>query len=404
MLQRGELNYEFLQNETSEYTVEISIHSIGKRQLSIPAIIARNEAKSCIDYLNEMPANGEPLRVVVDKQTLEDYIQFHEIGFVILQGIYWTGQLNPTWGKLVTELYEERLKQKALNKTVQAELIKLMLNSMYGRTILKTSTTELAMLQRQKWHDGEWEEVEWEQTLTNMLHVVKSFRYIGEHAVEYRKFSHDDSFTLPKYGSMILAASKHIMTYVFSLASKLGRQIYYTDTDSFVMAAADVDDLAAEYLAETGQVLLGTKLGQMHSDFTFKKNGVQYSAEHVYSTEFFLIAKKNYCHRLVYDPPSGTKLHSIQVKCKACTQVGLLFKAREYGEGDAGVIELYRDVTNGKEVNIPLNPPGSVRFVYSKENRVSTPDNVFYRVIKSPAAMDRLTRASVAEEMMMEID
>jgi hypothetical protein len=402
VLQRGDLNYEFLQTETSEYTVEISIHSISKRQLSIPAIIARNEAKSSIDYLNEMPADGAPLRVVVDKQTLEDYIQFHDIGFVILQGIYWTGKLNPTWGSLVTTLYEERLKQKAQNKTVQAELIKLMLNSMYGRTILKSSTTELAMLQRQKWKDGEWEEVNWQQTLVNMFHVIKSFRYIGEHAIEYRKFVHDNTYTLPKYGSMILAASKHIMTYVFSLASKLGRQIYYTDTDSFVMAADDVDDLAAEYLSETGRPLLGTKLGQMHSDFTFKKNGVQYSAEHVYSTEFFLVAKKNYCHRLVYDPPEGPKLDSIQFKCKGCTQVGLLYKAREYGQGDEGVIELYRDVTNGVEVNIPLNPPGSVRFVYSKENRVSTPDNIFYRVIKSPAAMERLTLASIVEEMEVE--
>ena len=52
---------------------------------------------------------------------------------------------------------------------------------------------------------------------------------------------------------------------------------------------------------------------------------------------------------------------------------------------------LYQALADGKEIEVPLNPPGfKPRFEYDKNNRVSTHGKIFYRTIRSPAAIQRM--------------
>jgi hypothetical protein len=44
----------------------------------------------------------------------------------------------------------------------------------------------------------------------------------------------------------------------------------------------------------------------------------------------------------------------------------------------------------GETIEVPLNPPGQTRFVYDKDNRVSTHGKIFYRNIRSKAAQARV--------------
>lgn len=386
LLREEELNYDFLLRETTEYTVEIRITAIHKKQLSIPFIAHRQKTKS-IDYLNDLPADGSEVVVTVDRQTLEDYIEFHQIQFEILRGVYWSGSKNPRWGAVIENLYQERLKCKVAGHGVRADNLKLIMNSAYGKTIMRTTPTEKVFIPLYRMCKGKKHENPWRLTIFNQLHLTKSFRFVGESQIELVRFRKDISYTLSKYGSMILAASKHIMNRVFNLMSDMKLSIYYTDTDSFVIDRSSRSLIADAFRVRYGQELIGDQLGQMHSDFSFKHEGKSVSPELVHSTHFFPMAKKLYLHCLVATMPDGQVHHSIQFKSKGCTQSGLLYKSREYGEGDEGVVGLYRTLSLGHTVEVPLNPPGNVRFVYDKDNRVTTDRNkIFYRNIKSEAA------------------
>ena len=138
---------------------------------------------------------------------------------------------------------------------------------------------------------------------------------------------------------------------------------------------------------------------RFHSDFTFKMpDGKTLDAEKVYSTDFFPMGKKLYCHLLEADTDSGDVVRSIQFKCKGCTHEGLLYKAREYGLGDEGVAGLFMNLSMGEDIEIPLNPPGVARFVYDKDNRVSTHGKIFYRTLRSKSAQARVTLERAADD------
>jgi len=144
---------------------------------------------------------------------------------------------------------------------------------------------------------------------------------------------------------------------------------------------------------------------QFHSDFTFKlPNGKSLDAERVYSTDFWPIGKKLYCHALEGETEEGELVKSKQFKCKGCTHEGLLYKSREYGDTeDEGVFGLYMNLSMGETIEVPLNPPGQTRFVYDKDNRVSTHGKIFYRNIRSKAAQARVAaeqKAAVADRSM----
>ena len=83
-------------------------------------------------------------------------------------------------------------------------------------------------------------------------------------------------------------------------------------------------------------------------------------------------------------------VHSIQFKAKGVTHEGLVYKAREYGEGDEGVLGFYMNLSMGEDIEVPLNPPGVTRFVYDKDNRVSTHAKIFTRNLRSMAAQSRV--------------
>lgn len=380
-----ELRYSFLQEHTSEYTVEIKITKIGRKQHSVPFIAYRDEKTKTLSYLNELPAGQSSICVFVDRQTLEDYIEFHAIEFEVLRGIYWTGDKNPTWGQVIQGLYDERLKCKRAGHSVRSDNLKLIMNSAYGKTIMKPMQTEKFYMQVDPSDDSKWH-----NRLENYFQVIKKFRWVGRHQLEIEQYAMDKSSTLCKYGSMILAASKHLMNRVFDLMSQNEMNIYYTDTDSFVMDRRDQAQLSTQFQLRYGYELIGEQLGQMHSDFNFKWKGKSLDPKTVWSTHFFPMAKKLYLHRLQARLSDGTLVSGIQFKCKGCTEEGILYKSKEFGDGDEAMEELYRRLSRGEELSIPLNPPGKTKFVYSKDNRVSTPEQIFYRTIKSPAAQARV--------------
>lgn len=399
-----------LTEDVSDYTVEIRIKAIRKKQMSGIPFISHKKADGCLDYVNEIPEGVEFLDCVVDKITLEDWIQFHDIDFKIMGGIYWKGPKNKKFGEIMQRLHLERKKCKDAGQTSKANLLKLTSNSAYGKTIQKPHNSAKKMIPVLKKNKNHGEEEGFQRTLLSDFHLLESFRFVGPHQVEVIISKLDIQHSLAQVGSKILAASKRLMNRVFNLCSDLKAPIYYTDTDSFLVERADVPRVAVAFEAKYGRALLGSELGQFHSDFTFKKDGKVVDPSYVHSTMFWPMGKKLYCHRLQANLPDGRVLHTIQYKAKGCTEQGLVAKARSYNEDDAdeGMMALYQDLSEGKDIEVVLNPRcGKPRFEYDKDHRVSTHGKFFTRSIRSRAAQLRVaseqkneTASATVEEVL----
>ena len=81
------------------------------------------------------------MKLFIDKTALEDAITFQEIEFEILDGYYFNEGHNSTIQGTLRHLYSLRRDLKKTKNPAQL-VIKKILNSMYGKTILKPIQTE----------------------------------------------------------------------------------------------------------------------------------------------------------------------------------------------------------------------------------------------------------------------
>lgn len=348
----------------------VRIKSVGKHQ-QIPFIAHKGDG--VINYLNEPP----PESIIIDIITLQDYVKFHKIEYEILDGIYWEGNFNNKMGELVQKLFNERLKYKKSNPAL-AETIKLMLNSSYGKTIMKKANTEVKIIKNQskKGKDGEKilssvDDV-FQTYVYNNFRTIKSFRKVNEYNYEIERLKVDDSDNRGHIGCAILSTSKRIMNEIFDIANDNGFPIYYTDTDSLHCNCADVKPLEAEYKRIYGKELNGKNLEQFHTDFNLDG-----AVDEIYAIKSIFLGKKSYMDYLESKDKDGNIIHGYHKRLKGITEAGLDYEASKYENSFTG---MYEDFANGKELNILLNPKDKVLFEY-KKGFVATKGD-FYRKVK----------------------
>lgn len=348
----------------------VRIKSVGKHQ-QIPFIAHKGDG--VINYLNEPP----PESIIIDIITLQDYVKFHKIEYEILDGVYWEGDFNNKMGKLVQTLFNERLKYKKSNPAL-AETIKLMLNSSYGKTIMKKANTEVKIIKNQskKGKDGNAilssvDDV-FQTYVYNNFRTIKSFRKVNEYNYEVERLKVDDSDNRGHIGCAILSTSKRIMNEVFDIANDNGFPIYYTDTDSLHCNCADVKPLETEYKRIYGKELNGKNLEQFHTDFTL--DGAD---DEIYAIKSIFLGKKSYMDYLESKDKDGNTIHGYHIRLKGITEAGMKNEASKYRDSYTG---MYEDFANGKEINILLNPKDKVLFEY-KKGFVTTKGD-FYRKVK----------------------
>ena len=118
----------------------------------MPFIAKKDEGS--IQYVN----TGLDKPIVIDSITLEDYINFHDIEYELLDGIYWDEGVNRKMGEVIQRLFDARLQAKKDKKNALANTIKFMLNSSYGKTTTKKINTEKVIIKTHNYKkvDGEW--------------------------------------------------------------------------------------------------------------------------------------------------------------------------------------------------------------------------------------------------------
>jgi DNA polymerase type B, organellar and viral. len=126
----------------------VNVLTVGKVQ-QIPMLYNRGETS--IDWTNTPP----PDAVIMDCMTLRNLIEFHQITYEIIDGIYWENhEYDNKFGILVGELFQTRLKYKK-EKPALANVVKLLLNSLYGKTLLRPSHSTNVIVKKQTFKQDE---------------------------------------------------------------------------------------------------------------------------------------------------------------------------------------------------------------------------------------------------------
>lgn len=279
----------FNYGEFDFFIAEVKINKVGKcRPFPI------------LSYLDEDGRNFENdemvgMTIVVDSITLEDFVEFQHGEYDIIQGYGWDNK--STIIDSVTEtIYQERLKYKELSKsnpsmTAIQETYKTIMNSAYGKNIMKMSDSETVIKTDEdigSYVDNNYANIRCGETVAG-FHIVEKYKEKNDH------------WNRPHVGACILAQSKRQMNRVMCLADDLGVNIYYTDTDSLQIDSEGLNQkLIPAFREKYGYELVGDQRGQFHCDFTLTdKDGKK--VKNPYSVEGLYLGKKMYACRLRND-------------------------------------------------------------------------------------------------------
>ena len=85
----------------------------------------------------------------IDKITLMDLMEFYDVEYELIRGYFFNEGFNNKINEFIKTLFDLRLKYKNEGNALQ-QTIKLLLNSIYGKSILKLMTEETKVIDKNK--------------------------------------------------------------------------------------------------------------------------------------------------------------------------------------------------------------------------------------------------------------
>jgi hypothetical protein len=220
------------------------------------------------------------------RKELEDFaeimgFEFYNIKYTVKRGYYFNEGFNNKINTFIENLFQLRLKYKK-EKNPLEKTIKLLLNSIYGKSILKPIDTEIKSIPK----------ANLERFLIRNYNYIKSIEYESNSGRAHIKLNKaiNRHFNLPQFGANVLAWSKHLMNRVMCTAEQNGIKIFYQDTDSMHLYENDIDKLSKIFTSKYGTELIGTALCQFHSDF----DSISPNSSKVWSKKLIALGKKSY--------------------------------------------------------------------------------------------------------------
>jgi hypothetical protein len=333
----------------------------------------------------------------VDKFTLEDLIEFHKIEFEIDKGYYYDEGRNYQIGQTITHLFKTRREMKDQDNAIE-QVYKLLMNSAYGRTLLKPFEDEkvyVSAKNQEAYLVRHYDSIKMVQELHDNSFEITQQKPIIEH------------YNLAHIGVEVLSMSKRIMNEVMCLAEDIGVEIYYQDTDSTHTPVEDIPRLKEAYFKKYGRVLEGDAMGQFNCDFDSKKIGKNYlkiNFEKKYgrpptekemkdkkikkefkvrivSEESVFLGKKCYCDKLVAQGDDGGEIYGVDyhIRMKGVSGDAIDDKLLEE---DIDPIELYKQLFDGEEITFDLACRGKKACFETMEDGTMTTREIFQRLIK----------------------
>lgn len=360
----------------SAFFIHIKITKINKFR-SFPTIIVNKQVNKNLKNVNTN--SNVCCEMYVDNITLGDLVNYQGVECDILQGYYYSGKRDITIRQVVKDLFKLRKENKG---NPLEKIIKLILNSAYGKTILKPIDTKY------KFKDDE--EIENYMRL-NYYKIIEVDKIKGsnKHRVkEYQNASRHYNFC--PLGVQILSMSKHVMNEVYYLAEDNNIDIFYRDNDSIHMYTSDVNKLSELFENKYNRLFLGDDLGCFHSDF----EQISHNNQQSYAYQSIFCMKKCYLDCLTnqsgeigfharmkginYESISITanKLFPNSIPVKYCKKNKLFIPdCNNYNcKNNFSIIDLYKNIYNGNPVTFDLcigKQLFELKHNYSVETRAS---------------------------------
>jgi hypothetical protein len=340
-------NYDIIKNYDG-YFIKINITKVGKDR-HFP-LINKIDDSSIRQFKNELIGIHK-----VDKVTLEDLIKYQQIEFEVIEGYYFNEGRNYKINDIIKKLFNERKEQKKKGNKIQ-EVYKLLMNSCYGKTILKEQDTRVI------YKDTEDDAIKYIMRNADNIREFNKIDDSNKYRIKVLETT-DDMYTSPHIGSEILSMSKRIMNDVMCLAEELRIIIMYQDTDSMHIHAKDIERLSVEYQKRFNRPLIGKDLGQFHNDFEV---GQDKGTEPV-AIKTIVCAKKVYMDKLkcIVKGKEEIRFH---VRCKGIPRDSLDKVCDDKYDGD--YVKLYEDIYNGKPIEFDLLTTG-VKFKFNKDYTIT---------------------------------
>ena len=322
----------------SGYFVKCRVLKVNKK-LCFPLVSKVND-KGIRNFRNDL----ENEIIYLDKVGLEDFINFQGAEVKILQGLYFDEGRNSTINEVIEYLFQYRKEKKKEENPIQ-EAIKLLLNSSYGKSILKPIEDDIKVF-----NIG----TDWNDFLCLNYNYIKEYDEVGDKIFCKVIKPINEHFNNCQVGVEILSMSKRIMNEVICLGEDLENEgnkdckIYYQDTDSIHMNYDGVEKLSKRFREKYDRELTGEEMGQFHIDF--KLNGSKKGAKIVAKNSIFL-GKKCYIDELHSIDNDGNKIMDYHIRMKGIPSRSIKYTAELRNQTE---LELYDDLFNGDTVKFDL--------------------------------------------------
>lgn len=336
------------------FIIEILITKINKKQ-QIPFVCYKTKEGN--KYTNE-PQNET---VIVDKTTLEDWIEFQQIEFKFIQGVYWE-ELNSNISECLEDLYYARQKYKREKRDVSQNLVKLLANSTYGGLSLKAAKRRFTYIPKDQTkyscivEDGvkklikiDNKKMQLDKYIAKNFNVIENYYELDNQYKVEEVVNSYNHFNRSHCAAAILSYSKRIMNRIMNLANDNNIHIYYQDTDSMHIKQSDQEKLVKAY-KETYSKSLGLKYKNKCNQSTIDKYGD--------------IVKRNYGEDLI-----GKHLGGFQHDLELCGQT--CYSKELYVIGKKAYLDVIYNDDLKHGYHIRLKGVGSaVVLAYCKNNNI----------------------------------
>jgi hypothetical protein len=324
--------------------------------------------------------HNELCRMYVDHITLGDLIEFQKISCTVIRGYFYKNKRDLRIRSVVESLFNLRLKYKNEGNPTQ-EIIKLILNSIYGKTILKPIETDVRLIDKK---DSD------EYVYRNYNSIESYEEVFNSKFVKIDKIKNiDKHYNLVHLGTNILSMSKRIMNEVICLAEDNRIKIYYQDTDSCHMNQKDVTKISELFKNKYERDLIGKRLGQFHSDFASIDETESFAIKSIFCGKKIYIDKLNNENELI---AYHLRMKGVRNDCIGLTanllypkldpvefRNGLFFQ--KWNIGKSSIEELFDDLFKGKPIDFDLCLNASPSFEMNSNFSIATKKSVIRKII-----------------------
>ena len=243
-------------NEYDHYIVEVRLKVEGYQQ--IPMLCRDNE-----DGTRDWSNTPSELMIMnkIDLVNLPKYYNVKELE--ITQGFYWNEGKNENIQTVIQKIFQARLKAKSEGNDGLQNMLKLFMNSAYGKCNVKASKSNIKYIRRK----------DRKNFIQNNFDFIKSMEGLDETGEDNDRFKVKLSkhtyihSNLAHIAGIYLSNSKIIVNDVFNVMTAIGAEALYTDTDSIHVHKKDIPAIAQKYRDIYGKELIGKQMGQFHDDF-----------------------------------------------------------------------------------------------------------------------------------------